>query len=92
MGAVAIDKNGKLAAATSTGGQFGKMVGRSSDTSLIGCGTYADDNIGAVSTTGILENVLTKYNVLTKKCFRAWRVYSQILLGTCYNKIYGVRT
>nr|AEE61641.1 unknown [Dendroctonus ponderosae] len=57
VGAVAIDKNGKLAAATSTGGYFGKMVGRSSDTSLIGCGTYADDNIGAVSTTGHGESI-----------------------------------
>lgn len=52
VGAVAIDKNGNLAAATSTGGINGKMVGRSSDTSLIGCGTYADNNVAAVSTTG----------------------------------------
>ncbi|KAL1497460.1 hypothetical protein ABEB36_008427 [Hypothenemus hampei] len=57
VGAVAIDKNGHLAAATSTGGMNGKMVGRSSDTSLIGSGTYADDNIGAVSTTGHGETI-----------------------------------
>ncbi|CAH1135580.1 unnamed protein product [Ceutorhynchus assimilis] len=57
VGAVAIDKNGNLAAATSTGGINGKMVGRSSDTSLIGSGTYADDNIGAVSTTGHGETI-----------------------------------
>lgn len=52
VGAVAIDSEGRLAAATSTGGINGKMVGRSSDTSMIGSGTYADDLFGAVSTTG----------------------------------------
>lgn len=57
VGAVAIDKYGNLAAATSTGGINGKMVGRSSDTSLIGSGNYADDNIGAVSTTGHGETI-----------------------------------
>lgn len=45
-------------AATSTGGINGKMVGRSSDTSLLGSGTYADDESGAVSTTGILYLLL----------------------------------
>lgn len=58
VGAVAIDSNGRLAAATSTGGMSGKMVGRSSDTSLIGCGTYADDKSGAVSTTGHGESII----------------------------------
>lgn len=57
VGAVAIDKYGNLAAATSTGGINGKMVGRSSDTSLIGSGTYADNNVGAVSTTGHGETI-----------------------------------
>lgn len=45
VGAVAIDAKGRLAAATSTGGINGKMVGRSSDTSIIGSGTYADDEV-----------------------------------------------
>ncbi|XP_076270316.1 isoaspartyl peptidase/L-asparaginase [Rhynchophorus ferrugineus] len=57
VGAVAIDKNGNLAAATSTGGINGKMVGRSSDTSLVGCGTYADNDVAAVSTTGHGETI-----------------------------------
>ncbi|KAG5881204.1 hypothetical protein JTB14_026646 [Gonioctena quinquepunctata] len=57
VGAVALDSKGNLVAATSTGGMNGKMVGRSSDTSLIGSGTYADDNIGAVSTTGHGETI-----------------------------------
>lgn len=52
VGAVALDKNGHIAAATSTGGMNGKMVGRIGDTPQIGCGTYADDFVGGVSTTG----------------------------------------
>lgn len=54
VGAVALDAAGNLAAATSTGGINGKMVGRSSDTSMVGSGTYADNITGAVSTTGKL--------------------------------------
>jgi beta-aspartyl-peptidase (threonine type) len=57
VGAVAIDSKGRLAAATSTGGINGKMVGRSSDTSIVGSGTYADDEVGAVSTTGHGESI-----------------------------------
>ncbi|CAH0563342.1 unnamed protein product [Brassicogethes aeneus] len=57
VGAVAIDSQGRLAAGTSTGGLNGKMVGRSSDTSVIGSGTYADDDLGAVSTTGHGETI-----------------------------------
>lgn len=58
MGAVAIDKHGNVAAATSTGGMNGKMFGRIGDTPLIGSGTYADNNTGAVSTTGHGESIL----------------------------------
>ncbi|XP_018566156.1 isoaspartyl peptidase/L-asparaginase [Anoplophora glabripennis] len=57
VGAVAIDSKGNLAAATSTGGINGKMVGRSSDTCMIGSGTYADDNTAAISTTGHGETI-----------------------------------
>ncbi|KAK5650435.1 hypothetical protein RI129_001464 [Pyrocoelia pectoralis] len=57
VGALAIDELGHLAAATSTGGRAKKLVGRSSDTCMIGSGTYADDNLGAVSTTGHGETV-----------------------------------
>jgi len=55
VGAVALDDQGNLAAATSTGGLFMKLPGRIGDTPLIGCGTYADNNGGAVSATGIGE-------------------------------------
>ena len=52
VGAVACDKAGHLAAATSTGGITGKRWGRIGDSPLIGAGTYADDRAGAVSATG----------------------------------------
>jgi beta-aspartyl-peptidase (threonine type) len=51
VGAVACDSNGRLAAATSTGGMTNKKFGRIGDTALIGAGTYADD-VCAVSCTG----------------------------------------
>lgn len=54
VGAVARDSAGRLAAATSTGGLFGKLPGRVGDTPLIGAGTWADDRI-AISCTGIGE-------------------------------------
>lgn len=52
VGAVALDSAGHLAAATSTGGTINKTPGRVGDSSLIGCGCYADDQSGAVSCTG----------------------------------------
>lgn len=51
VGAVACDASGRLAAATSTGGAWGKRMGRVGDTALIGGGTYADEH-AAVSCTG----------------------------------------
>jgi len=51
VGAVACDRDGRLAAATSTGGMTNKKFGRIGDTALIGLGTYADD-VCAVSCTG----------------------------------------
>ena len=52
VGAVARDREGHLAVATSTGGLSGKLPGRISDSALIGCGTWADDATCAVSATG----------------------------------------
>ena len=57
VGAVALDTSGHVAAATSTGGTFGKLQGRIGDTPLIGPGTWADDNI-AISCTGIGEHII----------------------------------
>ena len=52
VGAVALDKNGDLAAGTSTGGMTNKRYGRIGDAPVIGAGTYADNNTCAVSATG----------------------------------------
>jgi L-asparaginase / beta-aspartyl-peptidase len=52
VGAVALDINGNLAAATSTGGMTNKRYGRVGDSPLIGCGTYASNDTCAVSCTG----------------------------------------
>ena len=52
VGAVARDRNGHLAAATSTGGMTNKRWGRVGDSPIIGAGTYADDATCAVSATG----------------------------------------
>lgn len=52
VGAVALDKNGDLAAGTSTGGMTNKKYGRIGDAPIIGAGTYADNNSCAVSATG----------------------------------------
>jgi len=54
VGAVALDIHGRMAAATSTGGTFGKREGRVGDTPLPGSGTWADQNV-AVSCTGYGE-------------------------------------
>ncbi|HTK80794.1 MAG TPA: isoaspartyl peptidase/L-asparaginase [Bacteroidota bacterium] len=52
VGAVAMDAHGNLCVGTSTGGTFRKHPGRVGDSPLIGCGSYADNAIGGVSTTG----------------------------------------
>ncbi len=52
VGCVALDKNGNLAAATSTGGIEGKKYGRIGDVPVIGAGTYANNNTCAISCTG----------------------------------------
>lgn len=52
VGAVALDSDGRLAAATSTGGMTGKRYSRIGDSPIIGAGTYADDRSCAVSATG----------------------------------------
>lgn len=52
VGAVALDRAGNLAAATSTGGMTGKRFNRIGDSPIIGAGTYADNRSCAVSATG----------------------------------------
>jgi beta-aspartyl-peptidase (threonine type) len=58
VGAVALDRAGNLAAATSTGGYTNKMAGRVGDSPLVGAGTYADNASCAVSGTGSGEHFM----------------------------------
>lgn len=57
VGAVALDRMGRLAAATSTGGTFGKLEGRVGDSPLVGAGTWADGDV-AISCTGTGEHII----------------------------------
>jgi beta-aspartyl-peptidase (threonine type) len=72
VGAVALDQAGHLAAATSTGGLPFKAPGRVGDSALIGCGTYADDRLGAASCTGDGEAIIKL--VLAKTALELLRV------------------
>jgi beta-aspartyl-peptidase (threonine type) len=58
VGAVAIDHHGNIASGASTGGTPNKYPGRVGDSPLIGCGTYADNDIGGVSTSGWGESMI----------------------------------
>ena len=58
VGAVAMDRDGRLFAATSTGGTCCKLPGRVGDSPLIGCGCYADCEAGGVSCTGYGEAIM----------------------------------
>jgi beta-aspartyl-peptidase (threonine type) len=62
VGAVALDQNGNIAAATSTGGTENKVPGRIADSSMVGIGSYANNKTCAVSCTGdgeyLIQNVL----------------------------------
>jgi beta-aspartyl-peptidase (threonine type) len=58
VGAVAMDRNGQLFAATSTGGTCCKLPGRVGDSPMIGCGCYADQEAGGVSCTGYGEAIM----------------------------------
>lgn len=66
VGAVAVDSDGNIAAATSTGGLTNKMYGRIGDSPIIGAGTYADNDTCGVSSTG------------TGEFFIRWHVASRI--------------
>ncbi len=69
VGAVALDKNGVIAAGTSTGGMTNKRFGRVGDAPIIGAGTYADNESCAVSATGHGEYFI-RYNVAADICAR----------------------
>ena len=75
VGAVAVDRDGHVAVATSTGGLTAKRWGRIGDTALIGAGTYADDRAGAVSATGSGEYFI--------RAVAAHEVTARVRMGGC---------
>lgn len=72
VGAVALDREGRLAVATSTGGAAPMLRGRVGDTPLIGCGFYAGEH-GAVAATGLGEEIIRRMLSL--------RVYERLAAG-----------
>jgi beta-aspartyl-peptidase (threonine type) len=58
VGAIALDSDGNLAVANSTGGTAGKLPGRVGDSPIIGCGAYADNRTGAACATGLGESLM----------------------------------
>lgn len=72
VGAVAVDKEGKLAAGTSTGGMTNKMYGRVGDVPIIGSGTYAN-NLVAVSATGWGEKIMLNVSAHTLAAYMEYK-------------------
>ena len=73
VGAVACDKNGNIAAATSTGGMTNKKYGRIGDSPLIGCGTYANNKTCAISCTGHGEMFIRAVAAYDVSCLMEYR-------------------
>jgi beta-aspartyl-peptidase (threonine type) len=76
VGAVALDKNGNLAAATSTGGLTNKKYGRVGDSPVIGSGTYANNNTCAVSCTGDGEHFIRAVVAYDISCLMEYKSLS----------------
>ncbi len=93
VGAVALDSHGNLAAATSTGGTLNKAPGRVGDSSLIGCGCYADNLSAAVSLTGwgepIMKLVLGKWAVDRVQRGSAPEESAQDAIAYLYKRLQG---
>lgn len=93
VGAVALDANGDLAAGTSTGGTLNKTPGRVGDSSLIGCGCYADNLSAAVSLTGwgepIMKLVLGKWAVDRVAAGSAPELAARDAMSYLFNRLGG---
>ncbi len=77
VGAVAVDRAGNLAAATSTGGMTNKRFGRIGDTPIIGAGTWADNETCAVSATGVGEymmRLVAAYDIAALMKYKGFRL------------------
>jgi L-asparaginase / beta-aspartyl-peptidase len=84
VGAVALDKNGNIAAATSTGGMTNKKFGRIGDTPIIGAGTYANNSTCAISCTGHGEIFLRSVAAYDVSCLME---YKGLSLKDAMNKV-----
>ena len=93
VGAVALDSRGNLAAATSTGGTLNKTPGRVGDSSLIGCGCYADNLSAAVSLTGwgepIMKLVLGKWATDRVAAGTVPEIAAREAISYLYNRLGG---
>ena len=93
VGAVALDAWGNLAAGTSTGGTLNKTPGRVGDSSLIGCGCYADNMSAAVSLTGwgepIMKLVLGKWATDRVAAGTIPELASREAIAYLYNRLGG---
>jgi beta-aspartyl-peptidase (threonine type) len=93
VGAVALDARGNLAAATSTGGTLNKTPGRVGDSSLIGCGCYADNLAAAVSLTGwgepIMKLVLGKWATDRVAAGTAPEIAAREAISYLFNRLGG---
>ena len=84
VGAVALGKDGNLAAGTSTGGRIKKRPGRVGDSPIIGAGTYAKNGVCAVSTTGLGEKHMT---LLSAKEIASLMEYMRMPLEAAANRV-----
>ena len=84
VGAVALDMQGDLAAATSTGGMTNKKYGRIGDSSVIGAGNYANNNTCAVSCTGSGEFFIRQVTAYDVSCLMEM---AQLDLKTATSKV-----
>jgi beta-aspartyl-peptidase (threonine type) len=73
VGAVALDRNGNLAAATSTGGMTNKKYGRIGDSPIIGCGTYANNKTCGISCTGHGEMFIRSVAAYDVSCLMEYK-------------------
>lgn len=84
VGAVAVDRNGNIAAGTSTGGQTNKRYGRIGDSPIIGAGTYANNETGGFSGTGNGEFFL---RLLATHDVHALMAYQGLSMGEAMSRV-----
>ena len=88
VGAVACDKNGNIAAATSTGGMTNKKYGRIGDSPLIGAGTYANNKTCAISCTGHGEPFIRAVAAYDVSCLMEYKGMS---LQEAMNEVVNIK-